>query len=51
MISAHITDNSIEPTIEDIEKVTIQNFHSAIFKETWEKDKNQRKKYILIFNQ
>ncbi|HAK79895.1 MAG TPA: hypothetical protein DCM71_24055 [Runella sp.] len=43
--------NGKPSTIEEIEKVTIQNFNSAIFKETWEKDKNQRKNYILIFTE
>ena len=41
--------NGKPSTIEEIEKVSIQNFHSAIFKETSDKDKNQRKHNLLIF--
>ena len=43
--------NGQPSTLEEIEKISIMNFHSAIFKETWEKDKSLRKNYLLVFTE
>ncbi|MFN8347699.1 MAG: M56 family metallopeptidase [Spirosomataceae bacterium] len=43
--------NGKPSTLEEIEKIPVKDFHSAIFKETWTEDKSQRKNYILIFTE
>ena len=49
--NAIILLNGQPSTLEEIEKISIMNFHSAIFKETWEKDKSLRKNYLLVFTE
>jgi beta-lactamase regulating signal transducer with metallopeptidase domain len=43
--------NGKPSTLDEVEKIVLKDFHSAIFKETWEKDKSQRKNYTLIFTE
>lgn len=43
--------NGKPSTLEEVEKIALKDFYAAIFKETWEKDKSQRKNYILIFTE
>ncbi|WP_428657990.1 hypothetical protein [Runella sp.] len=43
--------NGKSATLEEIEKIAIHQFHSAVFKDTWQQDKSQRKQYTLIFTE
>jgi hypothetical protein len=43
--------NGKPSTVEEVEKIALKDFYLAIFKETWEKDKSQRKNYVLIFTE
>jgi beta-lactamase regulating signal transducer with metallopeptidase domain len=43
--------NGKPSTLEEIEKIALKDFYAAIFKDTWEKDKTQRRHYILIFTE
>jgi len=43
--------NGKPSTVEEVEKIHVNDFHSAIFKETWSEGKLQRKHYILIFTE
>ena len=43
--------NGKPSTVEEVEKIQVNDFHSAIFKETWSEGKLQRQHYILIFTE
>lgn len=43
--------NGNPSTVEEVEKIHVKDFHSAIFKETWSEGKLQRQHYILIFTE
>jgi hypothetical protein len=43
--------NGKPSTVEEVEKIHVNDFHSAIFKETWSEGKLQRQHYILIFTE
>ncbi len=43
--------NGKSATLEEVEKIALKDFYAAIFKDTWEKDKTQRRHYILIFTE
>jgi hypothetical protein len=43
--------NGKPSTLDEVEKIALKDFYAAIFKDTWEKDKTQRRHYILIFTE
>ena len=43
--------NGNPSTLEEVEKIHIKDFYSAIFKETWQENKLLRQHYILIFTE
>ncbi|MEZ4902025.1 MAG: M56 family metallopeptidase [Spirosomataceae bacterium] len=43
--------NGLPSTLEAIEKIHIEQFYSAVFRFSWQKDPTQRKNYILIFTE
>jgi beta-lactamase regulating signal transducer with metallopeptidase domain len=46
-----ILHNGKPSTLEEVEKISLKDFHSAIFKETWSEGKLLRQHYILIFTE
>ncbi|AEI49960.1 M56 family metallopeptidase [Runella slithyformis] len=43
--------NGKSTTMDEIEQIPLSQFHSAIFMDTWNKDKTERKYYTLIFTE
>lgn len=43
--------NGLPSTLEAIEKIHIDQFYSAVFRFSWQKDITKRKNYILIFTE